>query len=218
MWAWDRWVDRFAGSDPGLSRLRRALQAVLTVGVIPEGEWLFVHFTHALQIQAHGAQLPAAQAAAVAAANHGSLVVAMLIGTLTGLLSVIGVTDTTARGQLVTTLLLPVPLIAGLALGITLGGDRILALVSFAVVLAVGTYGRRFGPRGFIGGVVLFVGDFLGFFLHSGITLGDLGWVTAYIGVGLAVALAIRFVFFYPRQAEALERTQIGRASCRERV
>jgi uncharacterized membrane protein YgaE (UPF0421/DUF939 family) len=206
--AWDRWVDRFAGSDPGLNRFRRALQSVLTIGVILGVEWLFVHFTRALQIQAHGARLPVAQAAAVTAANHGSLVIAMLIGALTGLLSVTGVTDTNARGQLVTTLLLPVPLIAGLALGITLGGDRILSLVSFAVVLAVGTYGRRFGPRGSIGGVVLFVGDFLGFFLHSAITLGDLGWITAVIGVGLAVALAVRFVLFYPHQARALERTR----------
>jgi uncharacterized membrane protein YccC len=205
--AWDRWVDRFAGSDPGLNRLRMALQTVLTIGVILEAEWLFVRFTHALQIQAHSTGLPAAQAAA-AAANHGSLVTALLIGALIGLLSSFGVTDKTARGQLVTTLFLPIPMIAGLVLGITLGGDRILSLASFPVVLAIGTYGRRFGPRGFISGQLLFVGEFFGFFLHSAITLADLGWIAAEIGVGLIVALAVRFVFFYPRQARALERTQ----------
>jgi uncharacterized membrane protein YgaE (UPF0421/DUF939 family) len=206
--AWDRWIDRFAGSDPGLNQFRMAAHSVLTIGVILAAEWLFVHFTHALQIQAHGAGLPAAQAAQVAAANHAYLVIAMLIGALIGMLSSFGVMDTTARGQLVTTLFLPVPMIAGLVLGITLGGDRIPALVSFAVVLAIGTYFRRFGPRGFIGGILLFLGDFLGFFLHGTITLGDLGWISAEIGVGLAVALAVRFALFYPRQAKALERTR----------
>jgi len=67
---WDRWIDHFAGSDPGLNRFRMAAESVLTIGVILAAEWLFVHFTHALQIQAHGAGLPAAQAAEVAAANH----------------------------------------------------------------------------------------------------------------------------------------------------
>jgi hypothetical protein len=28
---WVRWIDRFAGSDPGLNRLRMALRAVLTI-------------------------------------------------------------------------------------------------------------------------------------------------------------------------------------------
>jgi uncharacterized membrane protein YccC len=205
---WDRWIDRFAGSDPGLNRLRMAVESVLTIGVILAAEWLFVHFTHALQIQSHGAGLPAAQAAEVAAANHAYLVIAILIGALIGMLSSFGVTDTTARGQLVTMLFLPVPMIAGLVLGITLGGDRIPALVSFAVVLAIGTYFRRFGPRGFIGGILLFLGDFLGFFLYGTVTLGDLGWIAAEIGVGLAVALAVRFALFYPHQARALERTR----------
>ncbi len=208
MRVWDRWVDRFVGSDPGLNRFRMALQSVLTIGIILEAEWLFVHFTHALQIQTHGARLPAAQAAQVAAANHAFLVIAMLIGAIVGMLSSFGVMDSTARGQLVTTLFLPVPMIAALVLGITLGGHRVPAMASLAVILAIGTYFRRFGPRGFIAGMLLFMGDFLGFFLHGAITLGDLGWLVAEIGVGIAVALAVRFALFYPRQAKALERTQ----------
>jgi uncharacterized membrane protein YgaE (UPF0421/DUF939 family) len=214
----NRWIDRFAGSDPGLNRLRMAAQSVLTIGVILVAEWLFVHFTHALLIQTHGARLPAAQAAEVAVANHEYLVVAMLIGAIVGMLSSFGVMDKTARGQLVTMLFLPVPMIAGLVLGITVGGDRIPSLVLFAVILAIGTYFRRFGPRGFIGGILLFLGDFLGFFLHAAITLGDLGWVAAEIGVGLAVAIVVRFVLFYPRQARALERTQRSYAARARKV
>lgn len=215
---WDRWVDRFVGSDPGLNRFRMALQSVLTIAVILEAESLFVHFTHALQIQTHGARLPAAKAAEVAAANHGSLVIAMLIGAIVGMLSSFGVMDKTARGQLVTTLFLPVPMIAALVLGITLGSHRILSMASLAVILAIGTYARRFGPRGFIGGMLLFMGDFLGFFLHGAITLGSLGWITAEIGVGLAVAIAVRFALFYPRQAKALERTQRSYAARARKV
>jgi uncharacterized membrane protein YgaE (UPF0421/DUF939 family) len=215
--AWDRWADRFVGSDPGLNRLRAAVQSVLTIGIILAAEWLFVHFTHALQMT-HGAGLPAAQAAEVAAANHGYLVIALLIGAIVGMLSSFGVMDSTARGQLVTSLFLPVPMIAGLVLGITLGGDRIPSLASFAVILAVGTYGRRYGPRGFIAGIMLFLGDFLGFFLHGVITLGDLGWVAAEIGVGLVVALAIRFALFYPRQASALKRTRRSYAARARKV
>jgi hypothetical protein len=56
--AWDRWLDRFAGSDPGLNRFRMALQSVVTIAVILEAEWLFVHLTHALQIQTHGPGCP----------------------------------------------------------------------------------------------------------------------------------------------------------------
>jgi hypothetical protein len=202
------WIDRFAGSDPGLNRFRTALHSVLTIAVILGGEALFVRFTHALQIRPHGAALSAAAAAGVAVANHEYLVIAMLLGAVVGMMSCFGVMDTTARGQLITVLFLPVPLIAALSLGIALGGHRILALISFPVVLALGTYGRRFGPRGFIAAMLLFMGDFFGFFLHAAVTLGDLGWLAAEIGVGTVIAIAVRFAFFYPRQARALRRTQ----------
>ena len=203
-----RWIDRFAGSDPGLNRFRTALASVLTVAAILGAEALFVRFTHALQIPTGGAALPAAAAAKVAVANHEYLVIALLLGAVVGMMSGFGVMDTTARGQLVSVLFLPIPLIAALSLGIALGGHRILALISFSVVLALGTYGRRFGPRGFILAMLLFLGDFFGFFLHTAVTLDDLGWLAAEIGVGTAVAIAVRFAFFYPRQSRALQRTQ----------
>jgi uncharacterized membrane protein YgaE (UPF0421/DUF939 family) len=203
----DRWADRFAGSDPGLNRFRMALRSVLTIGVILAAERLFVDLTHALQIQP-GPKLTAAQAAGVAATNHEFLVIAMLLGAIIGMLSSFGVMDPTARGQLVTMLFLPVVMVPALALGVALGSHRVLALVSLAVVLAVGTYCRRFGPRGFIAGMLLFMGDFFGFFLHGAVTIGDLGWLAAEIGVGLGVAIVIRFALFYPHQRQALDRTQ----------
>ena len=202
----NRWWDRFVGSDPGLNRFRSALQSVVSIGIILEAELLFVRFTHALQTPTHG--LPAAAAATAGGANHEYLVIAMLLGAIVGMISSFGVMDPTARGQLVTMLLFPIPMVGALTFGIAIGGHRVLALASLAGVLAVGTYFRRFGPRGFVAGMLLFMGDFFGFFLHGAVTLGDLGWLTAEIGVGLAVAIAVRFALFYPRQAQALERTQ----------
>jgi hypothetical protein len=48
------------------------------------------------------------------------------------------------------------------------------------------------------------MGDFLGFFLHGAVTLGDLGWLAAEIGVGIVVALIVRFALLYPRQVKAM--------------
>jgi uncharacterized membrane protein YgaE (UPF0421/DUF939 family) len=186
-----------------------ALQAVASIAAILAAEALFVHLTHALQIQVPaGVSLPPAKAALIAVANHEFLVIAMMLGAMIGMMSSFGVADATARGQLVSMLLVPWPMIAAMALGIAIGPYRVAALVSFPVILAVGTYFRRFGPRGFMLGMLLFMGDFMGFFLHAALTLGDLGWLAAEIGVGLAVAMIIRFALFYPRQAKALRRTQ----------
>ena len=204
-----RWVDQFLGSDPGLNRFRMALQAVVSIAAILGAENLFVRWTHALQIQVPaGVPLPPAKAAALALANHEFLVIAIMLGAMIGMMSSFGVADPTAKGQLISMLLLPWPMLAAMALGIVIGPYRIPALISFPVILAIGTYFRRFGPRGFIMGMLLFMGDFMGFFMHAALTIGDMGWIAAEIGVGVVVAMIIRFVFFYPRQAKALQRTQ----------
>jgi uncharacterized membrane protein YgaE (UPF0421/DUF939 family) len=154
----------------------------------------------------------------VAAADHAFLVIAMLIGALIGMFSSMMVMDKTVRGQLVSILVLPAPLIGMLSLGLFIGGYRIAALVTLPVIAAIGTYLRRFGPRGFIVGILLFVGDFVGFFMHGVLTLGDLWWVTAEVGVGVAVAIAVRFALFYPREARALQRTQHSYAARARKV
>ncbi|MCU1362957.1 MAG: hypothetical protein JWM55_785 [Acidimicrobiaceae bacterium] len=201
------WVDRLLGSDPGLNRLRSALHGVLNTAVILGAEILFVHLTHALQITPPQA-VHAAAAAAAAAANHEYLVIAMVLGVIFGLLSAFSVTDQTARGQLASMLFLPVPMILALTLALAIGDQRTLSLVVLALILTLGTYLRRFGPRGFGAGLFLFMGFFLGFFLHAALSLHDIGWLAAEIGVGLVVAMMVRFLLFRPRPARALERTQ----------
>ncbi|WP_261568402.1 FUSC family protein [Frankia gtarii] len=212
------WVDRFLGSDPGLNRFRMALHCVVTIALILLVEYLFVRATHAMQVQTHGASLPAAKAAEVATINHYMQVIAMMVGALIGLISVFGVADPTPRGQLVTMLLLPVPMIPMLVLGISIADHRTISLIVIAASLAVGTYCRRFGLRGFIGGMLLFMGAFLGFFLGAAVSLDDLGWLCAEIGVGLAVALAVRFGLFFPRPAKDLRRTQRSYAARARKV
>ncbi len=141
-------------------------------------------------------------------ANHDLLAIAMLLGALVGLISSMGVNDATAKGQLFTILVFPVPIVSALALGITLGDHLDIALVDLVLVLVFGTYLRRFGQRGFVDGQLLFIGYFVGFSLHSAVTIGDLGWLAAEVGVALAVASVVRFALFYPRPGKAMGRTQ----------
>jgi hypothetical protein len=202
-----RWVDLLVSSDPGLNRLRAAAQSVLTIAVALGAEWFFVHLTGALQMES-SATASVATTAKVTAANHDLLAIAMLLGAIVGLIASAGVQEPKAKSQAITFLVLPIPIISALALGIGIGGHRVAALVVIALVLALGTYLRRFGPRGFLAGQLLFIGYFVGFSLHSAVTIGDLGWLAAEIGVGLGVVVLVRFVFFYPHPGRTLERTR----------
>ncbi|HWF17489.1 MAG TPA: FUSC family protein [Acidimicrobiales bacterium] len=202
-----RWVDLLISSDPGLNRLRGAAQSVLTIAVALAAEWTFVHLTGALQIR-RPANASVATAAQVAEANHDLLAIALLLGAIVGLTASAGLQDRTAKGQAITLVILPIPIISALALGIGIGGHRVVALVVIALVLAVGTYLRRFGPRGFLVGQLLFLGYFVGFSLHSVVRIGDLGWLAAEVAVGFAVVTAVRFAVFYPHRGRALERTR----------
>jgi hypothetical protein len=201
------WVDWLAGTDPGWMRLRLAGQTVIAIGVVLAVEWGFVDGTGALQ-KPVPAGLPAAQVAALGAANHAVLVIAMLLGAIVALLGSFAASmDPGPRSQLVTFLLTPVPMLASLCVGLTLH-VRVLSLASLAVVLAVGTYCRRFGPRGFMGGMLLFMGAFLGYFLQQLVGLTDIGWLAAEIGLGVAVAILVHFGLFYPHPPVAVRRMQ----------
>jgi uncharacterized membrane protein YccC len=204
----DSWFDRFIASDPGLGRFRFALQNTVTIAAILGAEWLFVHYTHALQIETHGAHLAAAQAAQIAGANRYLLIIAMVLGGLVGLFSSLGVLDPTPKGQLVSVLLLPVPAAAAFTLGLALSGHRVIDLILLPVVLAAANYGRRFGARGFAVGLCVSILFVIGVVSHAAVPIGQVGWPVAEIGVGALAALLVRFALFYPRPANALRRTQ----------
>jgi uncharacterized membrane protein YccC len=205
---WDDAVDRFLGSDPGLTQLRTALMAVLGIGLAVVAEYTFVRATHAMQIDTHGAVLASTQANLVHAQHHGMLVIAMLLGALMAMFGSFVVNDATARGQLVTSVLMPVPMLASMVVGLALGSHRIPSLTFLVVALMVGTYLRRFGPRGFGAGLLLFNGGFMGFFLSAEIPLRNAGWVAVELAIGTAASLFVRFAVFRPDSGRTLARMQ----------
>jgi hypothetical protein len=163
-------------------------------------EYVFVHTSRAL--------LVAGPAAQIATRNHQVVVIAMLLGGITAQISGLTVNDDEAGALLVSLLILPLPVLATLAAGLELGGYRAVALGSFAVFLGLGAWGRRFGPRGANTAVLLFIGDFIGFFLHGTFTLSDMGWIAAILGVADVAIIAVRFVLFFPNRGKVRRHTQ----------
>ena len=211
------WLGWLAGSDPGLMRLRMAAEIVITIGVVIAAEWIFVRTTGALQTPIPAGAKPAV-AAELWTLNHALMVIALMLGAILALISGFGVSmEATARGQLITLLFLPLPLIATLAGGLALH-VRLASLASLAVVLAIGTYCRRFGPRGFNGGALAFMGAFLGFFIQDYVKLGNFGWLVAEIWLAMAVIIAVHFAFFRPRPGAALRRMQRSYAARAQQV
>ncbi|HTA11693.1 MAG TPA: hypothetical protein VK836_24450, partial [Streptosporangiaceae bacterium] len=206
------------GPDPGLNRLRTVLCAMVTIAGAIGAEWLFVHFTGALLRPAPPAVAGAAAAARVVTANHALLIFAMVLGGVIGLTAAISVQDTQPRDQVLSMLVLPVPMIAVLALSLAVAPHRVLALSLLPLILAAGTYPRRFGPVGVRVAPLLFTGYLFGFLLGSVITLGDTGWLTAEIGVGIVVAIVVKVGVFHDTSSRALRRTQRSYAARARRL
>jgi hypothetical protein len=201
------WLDWLDGTDPGLMRLRMASQITVSIGVVIGAEWLFVRGTGALQTPIP-AGAPAALAGKLFALNHALLVIAMMFGAIIAMISGFGVgMFPTARKQLAALLFLPLPLLATLAVALVLH-VRILSLALLVIALTAGTYARRFGPLGFNGGALAFMGSFLGFFIQAYVPITDFGWLAAEVGIGVAGTLAVHFALFYPRPAAAVRRMQ----------
>jgi uncharacterized membrane protein YgaE (UPF0421/DUF939 family) len=194
-------ADRLAGADPGLNQLRMALQAVLGIAVGMGLAYLFIRLTGAPELPAGDSSGPAQSAA-----DHELLIVSMLLAGMVALQAAFVVQDRTARGQLAFSLFLPVPMTIALVLGLLVGPYRVPSLAYLVVAMAVGVYLRRFGPRGFGTGTVLFFGAFLGFFLHSLLTLRDAGSVATDLWIGVLASLFVRFVLFPPVPERALAR------------
>lgn len=204
----DETLDRVAGFDPGLSQLRMAVQAVLGILLAVGGNYLFVRLTGAMQLDTHGAVLPPEQAALVHAQHHAVLIIAMLLGAMMAMVSAFVVSDPTPRGQLITTALLPLPILAAMTIGLLLGTHRMSSLVFLVLALMTGTYLRRFGPRGFAAGMLIFNGGFMGFFLHAEIPPREVGWVAAELLIGVLASTLVRFTLFRPDNGKTLVRMQ----------
>ena len=194
-------VDRLAGADPGLTQLRRALVSVLGIALSVGFVEAFTSLTGALRWSDGQAS-----AADVTAHNHAVLIVSMLIAGMVAMMAGFSVTDTTARGQLVSTLSLPLPMVAAMALGIATGRWQLLADTFLVLLLMTAVYVRRWGPRAGTWGLVAFNGGFLGFFLHAQLSVTDVGWLACDLALGAAASLLVRFTLFRPDLERTLER------------
>src|SRR5580704_13372402 len=204
---WRALLDWLDSTDPGLMRLRMATEVVVAIGVVVAAEWIFVRVTGALQTPIP-ARAPAALAAELWSLNHALLVIGIMLGAILAMISAFGIgMYANARSQLVTLLFLPLPLLAMLAVGLSVH-VRVASLALLAITLAIGTYCRRFGPRGFMGGMLAFMGAFLGFFIQDYVTMSQFGWLAAEIAVGAAVTIVVHFTLFRPRPEVAVRRMQ----------
>lgn len=188
-------------------RLRMAAEVTVTIGVVLLAEWLFVRATGALQVSIPP-KTPAATAAGLWTLNHALMVIGMMLGAILAMIGGFGVgMFGTWRAQLALIGFLPLPMLAMLAVGLSLH-VRVASLALLAVVLAIGTYCRRFGPPGFMGGMLGFMGAFLGFFIQDYVTIGQFGWLAAEVALGTVVTVVVHFAFFRPRPGAALRRVQ----------
>lgn len=192
-----------------------ALQVVVSIGAALLAERLFVHVTGALQQPVRG--LPAELAAAATAGNHAMLVMSMMVGAMVCMMATFAAPMVPTVGRLyLTILLMPIPMIAGLAIGLATGRNRPLALAILTVILAGGAYLRRFGTWGFFGGQLLFMGDFMGFFLGSRVDFTTINWLAPEVCVGAAVAALAQLLLFHPSRRRTLRRIRrsfAGRAN-----
>jgi hypothetical protein len=194
-------VDRLAGADPGLNQLRMASQAALGVAAALGLAYLFVRLTGAMQLPAGSAPAPV-----LTAANRAMLLISMLLAGMVAMMSAFTVQDRTARGQVLSSLLLPVLMLIGLALGLLVGPYHVPSLAYLVLAMAVAVYLRRFPPRGFGAGMGVFFGAFLGFFLSAELALHDIGWIAAALGIGTLASLLVRFAFLRPDPERTLAR------------
>ncbi|MFD4607439.1 FUSC family protein [Streptomyces sp. NPDC058440] len=163
----------FVAPDPGRTRLRFAARAVLGIGLAVAVCGLAGH------------SLPGA-----------------VTGGLAALLALFTVTDPTVRGQLVTTVLLPVAGLPVLAVAAALHDHPMARDLAFLAVVGAGVYARRWGPRGHSLGVFAFMTFFVAQFLHT--RTGQLAEVSAAVLLSVLTAAVVRFgVWCYERRLPA---------------
>ncbi|MGH3549883.1 MAG: FUSC family protein [Pseudonocardiaceae bacterium] len=172
--------DALVASDPGLLRLRLAATATASMVV-------------SLGVMTGIARLT------------GQPVTAVLLGVIVSMVAAISVNDPETGAQRLTTVLLPVPAAAAVALGTLLTGHRIVADVVFVAIMVAAVYVRRFGPRATALGQVGFQSYFFTQFL--GAQVEQLPWLVLALVVGTACTLVLRGVVFAERPERTLRRT-----------
>jgi uncharacterized membrane protein YgaE (UPF0421/DUF939 family) len=178
------WRDRLAASDPGLNRLTAAARATLGVG-----STLLVEFVVA-QLVGQPAMIP------------------MMLGAMLAMMVSFGIADTTRGGRAVTLLHLPVFMVAGMLVALSVDRYRVASLVVFVLVMFVAVLLRRFGPRYFVSGMVAFMGYFFALFLQ--LRIAQVPVVLMAIGVAAAWMMLLDLVLLPVRHDRVLRRLVHG--------
>jgi hypothetical protein len=162
--------DRTLIADPGLVRLDTAARATaavaLTTGIL----------------------------LALVERRNGSQVV-VLVGAISSWISAIAVNDVNLADRRLTTVLIPIPVVCGLALATLAAGNRIREDVLFLIVVFAGVYVRRYGQRWTALGIAGTFAYFFGLFAETQIS--DLPALAGAIVLGTGITFAMRFVFFH---------------------
>jgi uncharacterized membrane protein YccC len=213
--------DLILAGDPGFNRLIQALQVMAAIGLTIGVVYVFEQLTHTLWVEAPaGAPLPAAAAAELAVQHQAITLLAMMLGGIVAMLGSFAVMETQPRQQALTIGLMPVPLLATMALSLAIASHRPLALALLAVVMGVGVYLRKFtpqiGPRAFLFGVMLFIGYFFGFLSYGTIGESQIGSIALILWLAAAVSFAFKLAVANPLSRGRLARTRRSfRARCR---
>ncbi|MGA5096982.1 FUSC family protein [Streptomyces lavendulocolor] len=185
----------FVAPDPGRLRLRSAARAVLGISV-----------------------------AVAVCGLAGHSLAAAITGGLAALLALFTVTDTTVRGQVITTALLPAVGFPVLAAAAVLHDHPVARDAAFLAVMGAGVYARRWGPRGHSLGVFAFMTFFVTQFLRT--MPGQLPELYAAVALSLLCSSAVRFgLWCYerrmpppPAQVAPAEERGLARTTTRQAV
>lgn len=167
--ALSRLADRLVAADPALVRLYMAVRATASVGVALA---ILIALRRVLHFELSAA----------------------LVGVPLGMIGIIALTDTVHREQKRTTLFLSLPMAASIAAATFAEPYRFLSDALFVIVLFLGMYLRKYGPRGAASGAVMVVGFF--FALVFRIPTADLPWAFFAIALTAACTYVFRFVVF----------------------
>jgi uncharacterized membrane protein YccC len=175
-------------TDPGLTRLHNAAGVALTVLIAAIAAVIALPLLHA---------------------SPGLVMVAFFLS----LQAAVAVKDADLRSRTITTALLPIPALIGIAVPALLHAHRSLAIVGFTLVAGLATWLRRYGPRGSALGTLAFFGYFFSLLLE--LTPTQLPDIAVLVLIAVGSALLVRGVVLrdFPRPEIHLIRRQIRTAA-----